>query len=167
MLEFARGPWMVAPFDQLQAPCMQLVIQGPEGEAKIITLEKDSVAWSCRRQRLAYPDDPWLSRYHLRFEPHVNGWQVLDCESRNGTILNTASLRSHTCSRRGPHLCRPPDHRSAHRNFGYSRGIVSFVPGPGNHLNTTRLWSPTSKRCSGKPTLLTTSLTNPPSPPPV
>ena len=118
--------------DQLQAPCMQLVIQGPEGEAKIITLEKESVSLGRAADNdLPYPDDPWLSRYHLRFEPHVNGWQVLDCESRNGTILNTASLR-------GPHVLAPGDRIYAGHltievrteTVARSLGIVSFVPAP-------------------------------------
>jgi serine phosphatase RsbU (regulator of sigma subunit) len=116
---------------QLQAPRMQLLIQGPEGDAKIINLEEEPFSIGRAADNdLAYPNDPWLSRYHLRFEPHRNGWQVLDCESRNGTILNTASLK-------GAHVLAPGDRIYAgHLTIevrtetgARSRGIVSFVPG--------------------------------------
>ncbi len=41
---------------------------------------------------LAYPEDPWLSRYHLIFELVDNHWFVKDRESRNGTVVNANTL---------------------------------------------------------------------------
>jgi serine phosphatase RsbU (regulator of sigma subunit) len=110
---------------------MELVIQEPEGHEKRVSLQKRSLSLGRSADNdLAYPNDPWLSRYHLRFEPHVNGWQVLDCESRNGTILNTASLKE-------AHLLAPGDRIYAgHLTIEVrsepdsSRGIVSFIPAP-------------------------------------
>ncbi len=111
---------------------MELVIQGPEGEARKIALQKDLLSLGRSADNdLAYPNDPWLSRYHLRFERHPNGWQVLDCESRNGTILNSASLKE-------PHLLSAGDRIYAghltievrSETSDTSRGIVSFIPGP-------------------------------------
>ncbi len=42
---------------------------------------------------LAYPHDPWLSRYHLCFEQRDKNWWIRDCESRNGTVLNAAGIK--------------------------------------------------------------------------
>jgi serine phosphatase RsbU (regulator of sigma subunit) len=42
---------------------------------------------------LAYPHDPWLSRYHLSFEQKEKTWWIRDCESRNGTLLNSAGIK--------------------------------------------------------------------------
>lgn len=73
---------------------MELVISQPEGVRK--TVELRDHAFSVGRSAdndLACPDDPWLSRYHLRFERRAGGWFVRDCESRNGTVLNAKPLR--------------------------------------------------------------------------
>src|SRR5436309_5168384 len=73
---------------------MELLISGPEGPPTTVPLDKD--AWYLGRSPdndLAYPDDPWLSRYHLRFERNQNDWLVKDCASRNGTIVNATSLK--------------------------------------------------------------------------
>jgi serine phosphatase RsbU (regulator of sigma subunit)/pSer/pThr/pTyr-binding forkhead associated (FHA) protein len=42
---------------------------------------------------LAYPEDPWLSRYHLSFEQNAGNWFVKDCASRNGTVVNATNLK--------------------------------------------------------------------------
>jgi len=77
---------------------------------------------------LAYPNDPWLSRYHLRFEKSDQGWSVRDCESRNGTNVNSMSLKQH------PHVLEPGDRIYAGhltievRDSGdSSRRVMSFV----------------------------------------
>jgi phosphoserine phosphatase RsbU/P len=73
---------------------MELVISQPEGVRKTVELCKDSFSVGRSADNdLAYPDDPWLSRYHLCFERRTAGWFVRDCESRNGTVLNAKPLR--------------------------------------------------------------------------
>lgn len=74
---------------------MELVISQAQGAAKTIELQNNhsiSLGRSADND-LAYPDDPWLSRYHLRFEHRATGWFVRDCESRNGTQLNAKVLK--------------------------------------------------------------------------
>ena len=112
---------------------MELLIYGPEGEAKRITLENEALSLGRAGDNdLAYPGDPWLSRYHLRFERNGSAWNVKDCESRNGTIVNAASLQA-------PHALAPGDRIYAgHLTIEVhadpsdtSRGVVSFIPGRG------------------------------------
>jgi pSer/pThr/pTyr-binding forkhead associated (FHA) protein len=40
--------------------------------------------------------DNRLSRAHCRFEPHENGWSIVDLESQNGTFLNGRRVREAT-----------------------------------------------------------------------
>ncbi len=73
---------------------MELVIRGPEGSPTTIPLDKEALSLGRAADNdLAYPEDPWLSRYHLCFERHENEWIVKDCASRNGTIVNATSLK--------------------------------------------------------------------------
>jgi serine phosphatase RsbU (regulator of sigma subunit)/pSer/pThr/pTyr-binding forkhead associated (FHA) protein len=73
---------------------MELLISGPEGAPTRIELRKHAVTLGRSVDNdLAYPDDPWLSRSHLRFELHEKSWWIKDCASRNGTVLNSASLK--------------------------------------------------------------------------
>jgi sigma-B regulation protein RsbU (phosphoserine phosphatase) len=84
---------------------MELVISHPEGAAKTIELTQDTLSLGRSADNdLAYPDDPWLSRYHLCFERKTNGWFVRDCESRNGTVLNAKTLREPKRLRHGDRL---------------------------------------------------------------
>jgi phosphoserine phosphatase RsbU/P len=73
---------------------MELLISGPEGSSTNIELRKPILSLGRSADNdLPYPDDPWLSRYHLTFEKHQDGWFVKDCASRNGTVVNAASLK--------------------------------------------------------------------------
>jgi phosphoserine phosphatase RsbU/P len=73
---------------------MELLISGPEGSSTNIELRKPILSLGRSADNdLAYPEDPWLSRYHLTFEKHTDGWFVKDCASRNGTVVNAASLK--------------------------------------------------------------------------
>lgn len=84
---------------------MELVISQPEGVRKSVDLRKDSFSVGRSADNdLAYPDDPWLSRYHLCFERRADGWFVRDCESRNGTVLNSKPLREPKCLQAGDRL---------------------------------------------------------------
>jgi len=82
---------------------MELLISGPEGSSTNIELRKPILSLGRSADNdLAYPDDPWLSRYHLTFEKHGDGWFVKDCASRNGTVVNAESLKE-------PHKLRSGD----------------------------------------------------------
>jgi sigma-B regulation protein RsbU (phosphoserine phosphatase) len=112
---------------------MELLIYAPEGDAKRVTLDNEALSLGRAGDNdLAYPSDPWLSRYHLRFERNGGAWNVKDCDSRNGTIVNAASLQA-------PHALAPGDRIYAgHLTIEVhvdpsdtSRGVVSFIPGRG------------------------------------
>lgn len=73
---------------------MELLISQPEGSPTTIELQKRPLSLGRSADNdLAYPEDPWLSRYHLRFENEQNGWFVKDCQSRNGTMVNAMALK--------------------------------------------------------------------------
>ena len=73
---------------------MELLISGPEGSSTAVELKQQALSLGRSADNdLAYPDDPWLSRYHLCFEHQQNGWFVKDCASRNGTVVNATSLK--------------------------------------------------------------------------
>ena len=82
---------------------MDLRILGPEGTKQHVELAKDAVRLGrSPDNELAYPDDPWLSRYHLVFELVHKQWYVKDRASRNGTVVNAQALRQ-------PHKLRAGD----------------------------------------------------------
>lgn len=73
---------------------MELVIIGPDGDSKTIPLKRPVLSLGRSSENdLSYPNDPWLSRNHLRFELRGSDWTVADCQSRNGTVLNHLPLR--------------------------------------------------------------------------
>src|SRR5581483_5872043 len=109
---------------------MELFITGPEGLSNTVELRKDSLSLGRSAENdLAFPEDPWLSRSHLCFERRENGWFVRDCQSRNGTVLNAATLKE-------PHRLQSGDRIYAghlvievrDRNADHKKNIVSFVP---------------------------------------
>lgn len=84
---------------------MELLISQPEGDLKTVELQSEALSLGRSADNdLAYPHDPWLSRYHLSFERRPSGWFVRDCESRNGTILNAKPLREAKRLRAGDRL---------------------------------------------------------------
>lgn len=79
------------------------MISGPEGATSTVELKNNALSLGRSADNdLAYPEDPWLSRYHLCFERQQNIWMVKDCASRNGTVVNATNLRE-------PHRLRPGD----------------------------------------------------------
>jgi len=73
---------------------MELLISGPEGAPTKVELQKTPLSLGRSADNdLAYPQDPWLSRYHLSFERREANWWLKDCASRNGTVLNSGSLK--------------------------------------------------------------------------
>jgi sigma-B regulation protein RsbU (phosphoserine phosphatase) len=82
---------------------LELLISALEGSATTIELAKDILSLGRSADNdLAYPDDPWLSRFHLTFLRQEGAWLVSDCQSRNGTILNTTAVKE-------PHRIKPGD----------------------------------------------------------
>lgn len=108
---------------------MELVISGPEGPPKSVELTQDLSLGRSPDNDLAYPQDPWLSRYHLCFETQNGDWFVKDCDSRNGTVINANSLKERRLLRKGDRIyaghltieVRESSHVPA-------PSIVSFVP---------------------------------------
>ncbi|MBV9037650.1 MAG: SpoIIE family protein phosphatase [Acidobacteriaceae bacterium] len=107
---------------------MELLISGPEGISRKLELSVRPVTLGrSADNELAYPEDPWLSRYHLTIECKQNEWFVKDCASRNGTYLNSATLKE-------PQKLKVGDRISAGHltievaNSHTSTEIVSFVP---------------------------------------
>jgi len=73
---------------------MEMLISGPDSSSRRYEVGKTSFSLGrSNDNELAYPDDPWLSRYHLAFDLKQNGWFVRDCASRNGTVVNSVTLR--------------------------------------------------------------------------
>lgn len=73
---------------------MELFISGPEGVPTKVELQRTPLSLGRSADNdLAYPQDPWLSRYHLSFERREASWWLKDCASRNGTVLNSTSLK--------------------------------------------------------------------------
>jgi serine phosphatase RsbU (regulator of sigma subunit) len=73
---------------------MELLISGPEGAPTKVELQKTPLSLGRSADNdLAYPQDPWLSRYHLSFERREGNWWLKDCNSRNGTVLNSLSMK--------------------------------------------------------------------------
>ncbi len=107
---------------------MDLLISGPEGISRKVELSTRAVTLGrAADNALAYPEDPWLSRYHLAIECRQNEWFLKDCASRNGTFLNSTTLKE-------PHRLKIGDRISAGHltievaNSHVSTEIVSFVP---------------------------------------
>jgi sigma-B regulation protein RsbU (phosphoserine phosphatase) len=84
---------------------MELLISGPEDSSKTVELAEDNLSLGRSADNdLPYPQDPWLSRYHLRFERQNGDWFVKDCASRNGTTVNNTSLKQRYRLRKGDRI---------------------------------------------------------------
>src|SRR6185437_5088518 len=82
---------------------MELLISGPTGSPTRVELSNKTLSLGRSADNdLAYPEDPWLSRYHLTFEQSEGAWVVKDCSSRNGTVVNATNLKQ-------PHKIRAGD----------------------------------------------------------
>ncbi|HEX4750155.1 MAG TPA: SpoIIE family protein phosphatase [Bryobacteraceae bacterium] len=109
---------------------MELLISGPKGQPTTFELKKEPLSLGRSADNdLAYPDDPWLSRFHLCFE-RQNGetWYVRDCGARNGTVLNSTTLKA-------PHPIKPGDRIYAghltievkDRHSETKKNVISFI----------------------------------------
>ena len=109
---------------------MELLISGPNGSPSRVELRNATLSLGRSAENdLAYPEDPWLSRYHLSFEQNAGNWFVKDCASRNGTVVNATSLKE-------PHKIKAGDriyagHLTIEVRESASeprRPVISFVP---------------------------------------
>jgi serine phosphatase RsbU (regulator of sigma subunit) len=109
---------------------MELLISGPEGAPTKVELQKTPLSLGRSADNdLAYPQDPWLSRYHLAFERRDSGWWLKDCNSRNGTVLNSVSLKDPQRLRGGDRIYAGHltiEVRDAATET--SKPVISFVP---------------------------------------
>ena len=100
---------------------------------------------------LAYPHDPWLSRYHLAFEQRERTWWIRDCESRNGTMLNSAGLKESQPIKAGDkifagHLTIDVRERPTEAQ----RPIISFTPKDDGDGKTTATFATNLDKVLGK-----------------
>jgi sigma-B regulation protein RsbU (phosphoserine phosphatase) len=76
-------------------PALRLLITASDGSSKTIELQRKNLSLGrAADNELAYPSDPALSRYHLSIDYQDGGWTVRDCGSRNGTVVNSATLKA-------------------------------------------------------------------------
>ncbi len=116
---------------------MELLISGPDNGPTRLELRKPALTLGRSTDNdLAYPDDPWLSRAHLRFELHEENWWIKDCASRNGTVLNSASLKEARRIKAGDKIYA--GHLTIEVREGNSqvppRPVISFVTGNGEKV---------------------------------
>lgn len=120
---------------------MELLISGPEGESKTVPLQQGSLSLGRSADNdLPYPTDQWLSRYHLRFEQDSGKWCIRDCESRNGTIVNSVTLKESRVLNPGDRIyaghltievrAEPQDEIQNPERKSESKEVVSFVQTP-------------------------------------
>jgi phosphoserine phosphatase RsbU/P len=109
---------------------MELLISGPEGAPTKVELQKTPLSLGRSADNdLAYPQDPWLSRYHLSFERREASWWLKDCASRNGTVLNSISLKEPQRLKSGDRIYA--GHLTIEvrdRAMETSKPVISFVP---------------------------------------
>src|ERR1700743_2007821 len=115
---------------------MELLISGPEGASTRVELRKHVLTLGRSLDNdLAYPDDPWLSRSHLRFELHERNWWIKDCASRNGTVLNSANLKESRRIKAGDRIYA--GHLTIEvreSEIPAQRPVISFVAGNGGKV---------------------------------
>lgn len=115
---------------------MELLISGPDGDPTRVELREQTLTLGRSADNdLAYPDDPWLSRSHLRFEPHEQNWWLVDCASRNGTVLNSASLKEARQLKAGDRIYAGHLTIEVKDPAGTAhRPVISFINGEGERV---------------------------------
>jgi len=108
-----------------QAKVRELVISSPDGTARTIPLDHDSVTLGrSSANELCYAEDAGLSRQHLAVERNGEQWTIRDCGSKNGTMLNGVRLTE-------PQTLRPGDRIGAgHLTIEFREAGVSAPPPP-------------------------------------
>ncbi len=129
-----------------------LISSSPEGPPDRVLLRKTplTVGRSVDND-LAYAHDPWLSRYHLAFEQRERTWWIRDCESRNGTLLNSAGLKESQPIKAGDkivagHLTIDVRERPTEAQ----RPIISFTPKDDGDGKTTATFATSLDKVLGK-----------------
>jgi phosphoserine phosphatase RsbU/P len=100
---------------RLKYPIRELEVLQPDGTIRKVPLQKDLLTLGRNPSNdLSFPDDPILSREHLKFEFDGGEWFVADKGSKNGTLLNDQRLEART-------RLKPGD------RVGAGRVMVTFV----------------------------------------
>jgi len=109
---------------------MELLISGLDGPATRLELGKSPLSLGRSVDNdLAYPDDPWLSRFHLTFHRQRDVWLLTDCQSRNGTVLNGLAVKEVMRIKDGDRIHAGHltiDVRESPKEI--KRPVISFVP---------------------------------------
>lgn len=118
---------------------MELLIRGPDGLSSTVELRKESLSLGRSPDNdLAYPEDPWLSRYHLTFDRRQNAWFVKDRDSRNGTVVNASNLRESHRLRSGDRIYAGHLTIEVHEPATLAiPEVVSFIPQEGSTREAT------------------------------
>src|SRR5260370_42564643 len=91
------------------APVEELVVYGPEGGSRAVSLASGSVSLGrAASNDLSYPDDSGLSRQHFVIERVGADFILKDLGSKNGTELNSRRVS-------GSSMLRPGDRIKAGR----------------------------------------------------
>ncbi len=131
---------------------LELLISGPEGPPNRVLLRKTPLTLGRSVDNdLAYPHDPWLSRYHLSFEQRERSWWIRDCESRNGTLLNSSGVKAAQPIKSGDkifagHLTIDVRERPSEAQ----RPVISFVPKDEGDNRTTATFTTSLDKVLGK-----------------
>lgn len=108
---------------------MELLISRPEGAPTTVELRNERLSLGRALENdLSYPEDPWLSRTHLRFELKENSWFVADCSSRNGTVINSTDLTEPHRIKPGDRICAGHLTIEVRESAKQKDAVVSFVP---------------------------------------
>src|ERR1700674_880308 len=124
----------------------ELVVYGPEGGSKIVSLAGGSISLGrAVSNDLSYPDDSGLSRQHFIIERVGSDFVLKDLGSKNGTELNSQRVSGST-------VLHPGDRIKA------GRLTIEYRKGDSRPTNQTVLFveSPQSDTSSG--TVIATSL---------
>jgi serine phosphatase RsbU (regulator of sigma subunit) len=90
-----------------QTKVRELVISSPEGSARTIALDHDSITLGrSSTNEIYYAEDAGLSRQHLAVERNGEQWILRDCGSKNGTLVNGLRVAE-------PHTLQPGDRITA------------------------------------------------------
>jgi serine phosphatase RsbU (regulator of sigma subunit)/pSer/pThr/pTyr-binding forkhead associated (FHA) protein len=75
----------------------EIVVRTSDGQTKSLRLEKDRLTLGRSSSNdLSYPEDHGLSRNHLLVERIGRDWQVIDLNSKNGTLVNGIKITAPT-----------------------------------------------------------------------
>src|ERR1700680_3715700 len=124
----------------------ELVVYGPEGGSKIVSLAGGSVSLGrAASNDLSYPDDSGLLRQHFIIERVGSDFVLKDLGSKNGTELNSQRVSGST-------VLHPGDRIKA------GRLTIEYRKGDSKPTNQTVLFVETPQADTSSGTVIATSL---------